>query len=142
MNEKVLGFSKNWGGKLDKPFFTTVRQNKGYWQTQQGKELDIQLNKKHYCFATLRFVVPLSIYDVSEQLARFDAGLSKEDFVELMKKMYGNNLNLQLLGIEKKQVPVVSLKALKKWTDGKQTWRKNYVNINDLFAWAEKEALK
>jgi len=134
MNEKVLRFSKNWGGKLDKSFFTTVRQNKGYWQTLQGQRLDIELNKKHYCFGILKFVVPLSIYNVSEQLAQFDAGLSKEEFVELMRKMYGTNLNLQLLGIEK--VPVrlasesVDLKKLKEkikkeWKEHKENWSKD-----------------
>ena len=36
----------------------------------------------------------------------------------------------------------VDLKALKKWCEGKQTWRNDYVNVSEMLSWAEKEAKK
>lgn len=96
----ILKFSKNWGGKLNNKFFTTIRRDKGYWQKKQGEYADVWLTGLFFNTVKIQFVVPLKIEDISESLSQFDAGLTKKKFVVMLEKMYGKNPKLQLIGLK------------------------------------------
>jgi len=97
----TLKFSKNWGNKLDDQVFTTIRQDNSYWQTQVKEKHDILLKGEKYCEAALIWVIPISIDNITESLAREDADMSRKDLVKMLKSMYGENPDLQLLCWEK-----------------------------------------
>lgn len=96
-----LNFSKNWAGKLDNDFFTTVRRDRGYWQTKQDCRVSVYLKGKHKTEAIVIFVLPLELENINPALSHFDAGMERKPFVEMLTRMYGENSKLQLIGLQK-----------------------------------------
>lgn len=101
MSNGILNFSKNWGGKLDNSFFTTIRRDKGYWQTKTDCRIHVNLNGKHKTEAMVIFVLPLRFEDINNALSYFDANMQKEKLIAMLKTMYGDNVKLQLIGLQK-----------------------------------------
>jgi len=97
----ILKFTKNFNKKLDRQFFTTIREDKKYWQNQQGEIIDITCENEKYCEGKIIFVLPTSLIQISESLAHFDSGLSKKELSDILIRLYGDNPNLQLLGVER-----------------------------------------
>lgn len=99
-----LNFSKNWAGKLDChlfELFTTIKQDKGYWQNHVGNEVYCFLKDKYKIKGTLVSVLPLKLEEIGEELAQIDAGMPKKKLCDMLVKMYGENPKLQLLLIRR-----------------------------------------
>lgn len=85
---RTTRFSKNWNNKLDCEFFTTVR----YWSNQyrQGDLHDIELNGQYVKTCKVLGLITCKLEEIGPLVTYPDAGLSPEDFREMMRKMYQN----------------------------------------------------
>lgn len=96
-----LTFSQNWNNKLFQNYFTTFRP---WWnhRFQSGEKVRVKLNFKTNLekdfIVIYHFAVIEILYQVPETLCFLDTGLSKANFIDLVKTMYKNksyNLDVQ-----------------------------------------------
>ena len=97
--KKELKFSRNWNGKLNTEFFTTVRLASNYWQ--QGEYYRIMHDG--FCFRGLILKKSsLLLNDIPEYTAYLDAGMPVAKFKEMIYRMYQDKVkdwNRQLLDV-------------------------------------------
>lgn len=95
-------FSKNWNNKLNCQFFTTFRIHNSFKfplnaqfsiSMDLGKPTEIKFN------ATLVNKQIYKLRDVPEHLCYLDAGMSKDNFIGMVQKMY-SKYNLDLFSID------------------------------------------
>ena len=94
-----MKFSKNYK-KLNYPIFTTIRQNKGYYNP--GKVITINTPKDSFKaeIVSIRFI---TLYEITETIAQRDADCSHEELTNLMRLFYRDNANdLILITLMKK----------------------------------------
>ena len=102
-----INFSKNWVGKLEHEFFSTVRlftqEKYVYYELLENELFEVCLNKKVFCESELVFVKKVSLLDcLNFGLNYTDAGLNPFEFYSLMKRFYGkkegwNDMNTELI---------------------------------------------
>jgi hypothetical protein len=92
MNE--IDFSYNWNNKLENKCFSTIRiyNPKKYVLNQNYK---ILLNSKHLYDAKIVFEKGFYINQLSEPMSFLDTGYSKNETIDILKKMYKNKIDLQ-----------------------------------------------
>lgn len=92
-------FSKNWNGKLNCDYFTTIRlaNRAKYYLGARGM---VRLDGKPKGMATVIQCKTFLLMDLNEFTARIDTGLSQADCAEMIRLMYKNkpiNWNVQPL---------------------------------------------
>lgn len=70
---KAIKFTKNWNGKLNNNFYTTIR---GYHHPI-GTKLDVMLKEEKHHEATVIEVITTQISEIPEWLYRTDCGYPK-----------------------------------------------------------------
>lgn len=87
--KKELKFSRNWNGKLNTEFFTTVRLASNYWQ--EGEYYRVM--HEGFCFRGLIIKkTQLLLRDLPEYTCYLDAGMSADRFREMMFQMYSGKV--------------------------------------------------
>lgn len=92
MNE--IDFSYNWNNKLENKCFSTIRiyNPKKYVLNQNYK---ILLNSKYLYDAKIVFEKGFYINQLSEPMSFLDTGYSKNETIDILKKMYKNKIDLK-----------------------------------------------
>jgi hypothetical protein len=83
-----MKFTKDWK-KLDYPIFTTIRQDKGYYDI--GQTINIETPTKKFQ-AEVVSIRRMTKNDITNTIAYRDADCSKEEFNELLYRFYKNNV--------------------------------------------------
>ena len=81
-----INFSYNWNNKLNCKAFTTVRLENDKFRIGDVYEIFLKGEKKEN--AQIVAIKPFFLHAVSETVARIDTGYSKEEFIQIVKKMY------------------------------------------------------
>lgn len=79
-----MKFSKDYT-KLQYPIFTTIRQNKGYYQ--EGQKIRIETPTNNF-WAEIVAIRQISLYNITPTIALRDADCSVSDIIKLFKKFY------------------------------------------------------
>jgi hypothetical protein len=85
MSTKNLNFSYNWNNKLDCKCFTTIRLSNAH---EIGQRFNVYLNDKLRCHAVVVCKFSFSLEKLSDMLCYIDTGYSKEETIEVLRKMY------------------------------------------------------
>ncbi len=83
----VLPFSKNWNNKLNAVYFTTFRlynPSKHFLISQ----LAVTLNGSYLYNVEIIKLSVLKLNEIGELFSYLDAGMNREDFISMIKKMY------------------------------------------------------
>lgn len=106
MQIEQINFSTNWNKKLDCSAFTTIRlRNDNKYKAKEHYELN--LNKK---FIGTGFCIDIKHFwlkDINDFIAYLDTGYDKEEFKEILKKMYPK------VDFTKTQLSIILLKKIK-----------------------------
>ena len=95
--KRKISFSKNWNKKLNCDFFTTIRLYTGskweYYESNLSTSdglvyWDVILMGKKQFEAILVDIQIIQLGDIPEWLTLIDAGIYKDEFKELMIRMY------------------------------------------------------
>lgn len=87
-----IRFSKNWGLKLCKPEFTTIRKDKGYYDKFLGKDFSVTLNGAPIAAATLVEIKHFPRYSaIPWEVIRSDVGLSLSESLQVLEKFCGDS---------------------------------------------------
>lgn len=89
-----INFSTNWNNKLNNKCFSTIRifNNKKYILNYNYK---ILLNNNYLYDAKIIYEKGFYINQLSEPMAFLDTGYSKNETIEILKKMYKNKIDLK-----------------------------------------------
>ncbi len=90
----TIKFASNWNKKLFCNCFTTFRiYNKNKYRIGQEYSILLKIRKvyKKICDAELINVIVFKLDEIPEYFARLDTGYSKEDFIQIVEKMYINS---------------------------------------------------
>ena len=88
-----MRFSKDYS-KLDKPIFTTIRKNSGYYRC--GMILTIKTPTKEFK-ARITMSETMAKNEITGSLARYDADCSKAELIAMLEKWYGKEFDDFLL---------------------------------------------
>lgn len=88
-----MKFFKQWS-KLNYPVFTTIRQNKGYYQP--GKVIKIQSPKEEF-YAEIISIRYITKDDITPIIAFRDADCTKNELIDLLNKFYKEKSNNLIL---------------------------------------------
>jgi len=128
---KRIFFSKRWP-KLRHPLFTTIRLDKGsnYYRVGVHDSFEVCLGSrdkpgKILFSAQLVAVRKMRIRDITEDLAQFDAGMSKDELFLFFKRLYGNKE--QWAGKDTKVLLLVFLEL----TRGLDDWVRRFEALDD-----------
>ena len=90
---KEIEFSTNWNNKLYNKSFTTFRLASRHYQI--GALYNIVLCEGVLGVAKCLAIKEMKLAQVNEFIARLDTGYSREQFIELVKKMYKKVRNIE-----------------------------------------------
>ena len=103
-----LEFSTNWNNKLDCKCFPTIRiynPNKHY----NGNQFEVYLQKKYRAKVQVIALSLIKLNQLSDYVCYIDTGYSKEETIEILKKMYPRidfrNQYLTILLLKKVDTP-------------------------------------
>ena len=103
-----LEFSTNWNNKLDCKCFTTIRiynPQKHFY----GNKFEVFLQKKYKAKVEVLSVGVIKIKDLTDYICYLDTGYSKQETIEILKKMYPRidfkNQHLTILLLKKIEPP-------------------------------------
>ncbi|OAE94002.1 hypothetical protein [Flavobacterium psychrophilum] len=103
-----LEFSTNWNNKLDCKCFTTIRI---YNPTKHfnGNKFEVFLQKKYKAKVEVIALSLIKLNQLSDYVCYLDTGYSKEETIEILKKMYPRidfkNQHLTILLLKKIEPP-------------------------------------
>lgn len=87
---RTIQFVENWGDKLDKKVFTTIRRSdekkKEYYVSHLDEVFQVKLKGKDYCQATLFGVWYGKFEDIAAEILVEDTGLSYEKCLILFNR--------------------------------------------------------
>ncbi|GIW67773.1 MAG: hypothetical protein KatS3mg096_641 [Candidatus Parcubacteria bacterium] len=86
---QTINFNYNWNNKLNCKSFTTIRPKSSKYKI--GEKYKIMLKNQFLYDAVIVDIRTFKLDKVNEFIARIDTGYSKEECVDIMKKMYGEN---------------------------------------------------
>jgi len=91
MEGNYLRFYENYGGKLDKNVFTTIRPDDPD-RFQAGQLYNIYLGDEKLYLAMMIRVTPIQdLRKLDPNIIKVDTGIeNRDEFIELMEKFYGN----------------------------------------------------
>jgi hypothetical protein len=89
---KGFNFSTNWNNKLDNNAFTTLRMSS---RIQIGEVVEISLKKEFKYFAECIDRKKIKVNQINEFIAYIDTGYSKEECINIIKRMYKNVPNIE-----------------------------------------------
>lgn len=93
MQNERLDFSYNWNKKLENKCFSTIRIfNKKYFI---GNLFDVFLNDKFLFTAKIKFEKSFFMNQLNEPMSYLDTGYSKNETLDILKKMYKNKIDLK-----------------------------------------------
>jgi hypothetical protein len=94
MELEEIKFSTNWNNKLSNKSFSTIRifnSNKYI----VGYSYKILLKENYLFDAKIEFEKGFYLNQLSEPMARLDTGYSRNETIEILKKMYKNKIDLR-----------------------------------------------
>jgi hypothetical protein len=84
---KRLVFDRNWNNKLLCFHFLVIRPERDDFEV--GERLDVRIEERHFCYATVSDVQILSLLDITDRNYNLlDSNLEKKEFMEFMEGMY------------------------------------------------------
>ena len=95
---RTIRFVENWGGKLDKKVFTTIRRSdeekKEYYVGSLNEIFQVKLKGKDYCEATLCGIWYGKFEDITAEILTEDTGLPLDKSLILFSrfKCLGSNV--------------------------------------------------
>ncbi len=87
--ENIIKFSYNWNNKLNCDCFTTIRFSKKY-VNKINQKFKVYLKDKFLFNAILLKVKPFKLRGLTDWLCFIDTGYNKETTLDIIKKMYKN----------------------------------------------------
>ena len=96
-----MKFSKDYS-KLDKPIFTTIRKNTGYYRIKNV--YGIHTPTKEFLGRVI-ITEPLNKNSITEKIAQEDADCSKAELIAMLEKWYGKQFDdFILLTLAKEEI--------------------------------------
>ncbi|GIW22567.1 MAG: hypothetical protein KatS3mg068_1574 [Candidatus Sericytochromatia bacterium] len=93
-NSNVIAFSYNWNNKLNNNAFTTFRLHNPN-KYKEGMVYKIYLKDKYLFDAKIIDIKVLKLDKINDFISYLDTGYSKEEFLNIIKKMYKKIENLE-----------------------------------------------
>lgn len=93
MQNERLDFSYNWNNKLDNKCFSTIRIfNKKY---SIESIFDVYLKDNFLYTAKVKFEKSFFMDQLNEPMSLLDTGYSKNETLDILRKMYKNRIDLK-----------------------------------------------